>query len=124
MGTCLGYIDDPDMMDAYFANRPAYINDSLAETFSLTGTLVPVTLSVNDASMGEILLNTITPDLSSGSWSGNYYTDYPVTVTAEPMDGYRLKEWLINGEHITDPSTSVTLPESGADIQAVFEPLS
>ena len=40
------------------------------------------------------------------------------------MDGYRLKEWLINGEHITDPSTSVTLPESGADIQAVFEPLS
>lgn len=29
------------MMDAYFANRPAYINDSLAETFSLTGTLVP-----------------------------------------------------------------------------------
>ena len=89
MDTCLGYIDDPDMMDAYFANRPAYINDSLAETFSLTGTLVPVTLSVNDASMGEILLNTITPDLSSGSWSGNYYTDYPVTVTAEPIDGYR-----------------------------------
>ncbi len=33
MDTCLGYIDDPDMMDAYFANRPAYINDSLAETF-------------------------------------------------------------------------------------------
>lgn len=124
MDTCLGYIDDPDMMDAYFANRPAYINDSLAETFSLTGTLVPVTLSVNDASMGEILLNTITPDLSFGSWSGNYYTDYPVTVTAEPMDGYRLKEWVINGEHITDPSTSVTLSESGADIQAVFEPLS
>ena len=45
-------------------------------------TLEEVKLEVNETEGGTILLNTTTPDLSKGSWSGKYYTDFPITVTA------------------------------------------
>ena len=106
----------------YFEKRPAYINEYLAETFSLSGVLTDVTLEISDASAGEILLNTVTPDLTTGSWTGSYYSDYPVTVTALPKDGFRFKNWIVDGVEYSDTELTVPLAESGTQIYAVFEP--
>ena len=77
----------------FFERRFEYIVPYMAEEFGLTGTLEEIVLEVSDPEGGTIQLNTTIPDLSEGSWRGLYYTDYPVTVTAVPNDGYIFEGW-------------------------------
>ena len=59
--------------------------------------------------------------LSENSWSGSYFTDYPVTVTAEAHRGYRFVRW--EGDVCTQsPTVTLTLPEGGALLRAIYEP--
>ena len=92
----------------------------MAEEFGLTGTLEEVTLKINDIEGGRIQLNTTYPDVSDSGWTGKYYTDYPVTLTAIPADGYRFVGW--NGSITSDNVTieAEILPE-GIELEAVFE---
>lgn len=114
------YIDYPDIWKEFFIKRPEYINQHLADTFHLTGTTVDVTLSVNDTASGNITLNTITPDLKDGTWTGQYFTDYPITVTAHALDGYSFDGWLIDGISYPEESLSLPLTENGISIESVF----
>lgn len=108
-----------DWQDGYFLKRPAYAVQHLAEEFGLSGTLETVSLTTANPEMGSINVNTSRIDLSSGSWSGVYYTDYPITVTATANDGYRFLGW--KGATDTADAT-VTLPiDGGVSLEAVFE---
>lgn len=113
------YGQTQDWQDGYFLKRPAYATAHLAEEFGLTGTLETVTVSTSDSDMGSVVLNTSRIDLSSGTWSGSYFTDYPVTLTATSADGYRFVGW--KGDASTD-SPVLTLPvDGGVAVEAVFE---
>jgi hypothetical protein len=109
--------------DYFFQERPNYIFKYLAEEFSLTGTLETVTLSSNRAG-SPITLNTITPELSNENqtWSGTYFTDYPVTVTAN-ADGF--DHWVVTSGGSTSTYTDLTIEvpveEGGVRIYAVFK---
>lgn len=107
-------------LQTFFEHRFDYIVPYMAEEFGLTGTLEEVTLKVNDPSGGTIHLNTTTPDLSDGSWTGKYYTDYPVTLTAVPEEGYRFAGWRgsINSE---ENSLEAEVAAGGITLEAVFE---
>lgn len=104
----------------FFENRFDYIVPYMAEEFNLTGTLEDVTLKVNDTAGGTIQLNTTTPDVSDGSWTGKYYTDYSVTATAIPADGYEFVGWSgsVTSDSVTIEAEVVT---GGITIEAVFE---
>ena len=65
-----------DDLRRFFEYRFDYIVPYMAEEFNLTGTLENITLKVNDVEGGTINLNTTTPDVSDGSWTGKYYTDW------------------------------------------------
>ena len=106
----------------FFTKRPDYIVPLMAEEFGLKGTLEHVTVAANDPNAGNIRLNTITPDLSHGPWQGQYYTDYPLTLSAEAKDGYRLAGWEINGRFTSAPETEAEVLPGGTEIRAVFEP--
>ena len=68
--------------------------------------------------MGEVVVNTSPIDLSSGTWSGKYFTDYPITVTASAKEGYRFVGW--KGDANTAENT-LTLPvDGGVTLEAVF----
>lgn len=82
-----------DWMDGFFEKRPAYAALHLADEFSLSGTVQPVTIHTKDAAMGTVTVNTSVIDLADGSWSGNYFTDFPITVTATANEGYRFLGW-------------------------------
>lgn len=70
---------------------------------------------------GTILLNTITPDLRDGEWRGTYFTDYPVTVTAVPAEGYRFVGW--QGTYESDEETvEAAVTGEGICLRAVFAP--
>lgn len=106
--------------DGFFKERFDYIVPYMAEEFGLTGTLEDVTLKVNDVEGGTILLNTTTPDLSEGSWTGRYYTDYPVTVTAVAAEGYEFAGW--SGSVTTKNDTiDVEVEAGGSVLEACFE---
>lgn len=82
-----------DKMVTFLNNRASFVPLMLKETLKLTGTAVPITIETSDPSGGEILLNTTKPDMSSGSFTGTYFTDYPITVTAVAADGYQFTGW-------------------------------
>ena len=109
----------------YFSNRIDYVVPYMAEEFGLTGTQVTVTISSN-ISGSPVTLNTISPELrQSGrnySWSGSYFTDYPVTVTANaPNFAY----WSVtaNGsvQRFSDATIEIPVSEGGVQIYAAFK---
>ena len=108
-----------DEYDGFFKERFNYIVPYMAEEFNLTGTLENVTLKINDADGGIIQLNTTTPDLSDGSWTGKYYTDYSVTATAIPTDGYEFAGW--SGSVTSDSDTiEAEVEVGGIVLEACF----
>lgn len=119
----LGVADET--YQTFFENRPTYIVPYIAEEFELTGTLGTVTLSSN-VSGTPITLNTISPELRSSkgafAWTGEYFTDYPVTVTANDPS---FSHWEItaNGsvQKSTDRTIEVPVSTGGVQIHAVFE---
>ena len=104
----------------FFENRFEYIVPYMAEEFELTGTLENVTLKVNDTEGGVIQLNSTIPEISNEIWTGKYYTDYPVTVTAVPADGYEFVGWSgsVTSDSVTIEAEVVT---GGITLEAVFE---
>lgn len=106
-------------LQRFFEHRFNYIIPYMAEEFGLTGTLEKVKLKVNDVEGGKIQLNTTIPDISDGSWSGKYYTDYPVTVTAIPNDGYEFAGW--SGSVKSDSATiEAEVVNGGITLEAMF----
>lgn len=109
----------------FFENRAAYIVPYVAEEFGLTGTQGAVTLSSN-ISGTPVTLNTISPALhasdSGFSWTGSYFTDYPVTVTAN-APGFSHWEVTANGsvETFTDTTIEVPVTTGGVQIHAAFK---
>lgn len=112
----------PDWTQTFFPARTQAVTKQVAEELELTGSIVPLSLSVNDPEAGYVILNTITPDLSEGSWSGIYFTDYPVTLTAVANEGYTFSGWQ-GGDLSGSVSETITaqLPSEGLSVQALFE---
>ena len=85
-----------DRMGEFFELRFPYAADYAADYFGLTGSQAAVTLVNNTPEGGSIKVNTITPSLNKkGSWTGTYYTDYPVTLTAQPKRGWEFAGWKL-----------------------------
>lgn len=105
----------------FFEKRFDVIVPAMAKEFGLQGTLEEITLCVNNQTAGYVQINTITPELTDGSWKGSYYTDYPVTITAIANDGYTFVGWKCGEEMIKDTQIEVQLTEGGCQWEAVFE---
>lgn len=105
----------------FFEKRPEYAVPHLAEEFGLTGTLEAVALSSNRPG-APVTLNTVTPELKDGLWSGSYFTDYPVTVTANG-DGFDHWEVTSLGVKKTYDDVSIDVPvtKGGVQIHAVYQ---
>lgn len=112
----------------FFTNRYEAIVPCLAEHFSLEGSLVPLSLSSNMPQGGSVTLNTLTPDLETGEWTGNYYTDYPLTLTAEASDGFIFQGWEVSGSAVTagenhSEKIQIRLRDGENQVRAIFSKL-
>ena len=111
---------DMSYHDHFFELRTGYILPYLEMEFDLKGTRETVRLTADHPEGGSVRLNTITPDLSSGSWQGTYYTDYPVTVTAEPAPGWAFDGFTVTGKEFREDSITLDVPHGGMTINAKF----
>lgn len=100
----------------FFNQRADYTLEDMKNYLGLGGSLQTITLKTNGG--GKIQINSIIPDTSEGAWSGQYYSDCPVTLTVIPDSGYEFTGW--EGD-ITGNETTVTLTLSEAmTVQADF----
>ncbi len=104
--------DDRTWNDSFFDLRFDCIVPFLAQEFDLTGTLETVTLKNQTQDMGSVQINSVIPTMAEGIWSGQYFTDYPVTLTAAAKPGYEFVAWHHGGETYSDSTLQVT-PVSG-----------
>ena len=116
--------EEKDDWRDFFEHRFPYITKHMASVFGLKGQLIPVDIGINDTGAGSVRINTVEPDLSSGEWSGYYYSDYPVTIEAVPGEGYVFAGWSFDESgaiQSTDETVQIPLDENGIQIQAIFE---
>ncbi|MFC1552569.1 CotH kinase family protein [Candidatus Latescibacterota bacterium] len=115
-----------DSMDHWIANiesiksfsekRPDIVRSQIIEEFGLSGT-ADVSLAVSSPEAGAIKINSIIPDKLP--WSGIYFKDIPIQLTALPNLGYRFAGWT--GTELGDSiSTTITLTDS-ISVTALFE---
>lgn len=103
-------------MKSFATDRPGYVREHLRSQFQL-GPDVELTLEMNDEAFGDILLNTIEPD--DFPWSGIYFQNAPVTLTALPKPGYRFLRW--EGDLSSTEETVTVSITSATTIKAIFE---
>lgn len=118
--------DEMTNIRTFLANRKACITGYLKEDFGLEGVLAPVRIETTDTAAGSVVLNTITPTFDEqGKWQGEYFTDYPITVSASAGEGWRFAGWEVDAgeshEYLAEASVKLSIPESGLSIKAVFE---
>lgn len=110
----------------FLENRKSYMMGYLKADFGLEGVPAPVRIETTDARAGGVVLNTITPTFDEeGKWQGEYFTDYPVTVSVTVNEGYRFAGWEVDAgegyESAGEMSLELEVPETGLSIKAVFE---
>ena len=111
---------DMDYDGGFFRDRTGYMIGYVAEEVGISDTTAALTLQTDTPDAGTVRLNTITPDLSSGAWSGEYYTDLSVLLTASPAPGHTFDHWEVNGERLQDAEIELKLSEGGTTVHAVF----
>ena len=111
--------EDISFHEYFFRDRAQNMEVFLAKEFGLKGKVQTLTVTVSDPEGGTVTVNTCRPDLSGGTWTGRYFTDYPVTVTAAPHPGYVFKGWT-GDDQSTDQTIEINL-NGGAALHAVFE---
>ena len=114
--------EDYQLLETFYNTRYGNITSMMKSYMGLTGSLATVSVS-NDGSKGSVKFNTIDLDDSLSSWSGKYYTDYPVTVKATAKEGYTFDHWDVTGANVTNTtSDEITVPVSeGVSIKAVYK---
>ena len=106
--------------DGYFLKRPEYMIEALRKEFNLFGTVETITVQIDDVEAGKVYINTIEPELTDGTWSGRYFTDYEINITAEANPGYRFVGWSGDVES-TEWMIKVPIKEGGTQIVPLFE---
>ena len=89
----------------------------MKEYLDLNGELVELNIQIKGE--GKIKINNILPELNEGKWSGKYFTNIPIIITAIPNEGTKFKEWS-GDKTSTEESLEVTLNKE-ATIIANFE---
>lgn len=106
-------------IDDFFQDRFPFAMESLAKTFQLQGELTRIRIGTDLPSGGVISVNTADLD-ECAAWEGYYYSDFPVTVSAKPKEGYHFVGW--QGD-VSEKSNTITvsLKEGEVSLRAVFE---
>ena len=109
--------EDISWHDYFFRDRPANMMAFTAKEFGLSNATGELTVSSDCPQGGNIRVNTSVIDLSEGSWTGMYFRQYPVTLTASANPGYRFKGW---SDGRTDATIEIPI-NGGVTVSAIFE---
>jgi len=94
---------DMNRIRTFLEVRPSALRGHIASKFGLPGT-VNLTVDVPNPEQGAVTVNTIPIDATTVGvaanpypWTGVYFQDVPVELTANPRPGFRFVEWKRGG---------------------------
>lgn len=126
MGQWNGFVKG---MRDFAVERPGYMWQNILDHFDIESTET-ITVDVETPNQGKVRVNSLqisseTPGIPGNAypWTGTYFSNIPVTMTADPEINYTLSHWLVDGERVYDRELSV-LPDTTDVITAVFNELS
>ncbi|MFO1458695.1 MAG: putative Ig domain-containing protein [Verrucomicrobiota bacterium] len=116
-------------MEVYAQQRPGYMWDHLRTYFNLSNRQT-LALNLGTAGAGKFKVNTVTigpgePGVEGTAfpWSGSYFPEFPVQVTALPENGFLFSHWTgdVPAGSETSPSLSLSMT-AGRSLTAHFVP--
>lgn len=115
------YYDELYQFETFMDKRYLVFCGLMQEAMDLSK-FANVTISSSDAAKGTVSIDSAVLDLSK-EFTGRYFPDYTLTVTAEPADGANFKCWECTGAEISDPNSPVADITFTGDftLKAVFE---
>ncbi len=115
------YLDELYQFETFMEKRYLVFMGLMQEAMDLSK-FANVTISSSDAAKGTVSIDSTTLDLSK-EFTGRYFPDYKLTVTAEPAENASFKCWECTGAEISDPNSAVADITFTGDftLKAVFE---
>lgn len=115
------YVDIEKLYE-FFGERFEYASAYLKEEFALQGELISVQLENTNETLGAVKINTVIPMLENRTWSGMYFTDYPITLSVIENEEGSFRGWYDeNGKLISDEKQLVLTLSEDVYYRAVFE---
>lgn len=106
---------------AFVNSREGILDQQTRTEFGLTARQT-VTVGINDAAMGTVDVNSIDGVFANGvtSWTGKYYPQVPITLTARTRPGFAFVGW--QGESNATTSRITATIDAATSLTAVFAP--
>ena len=110
----------------FISKRPEFVLSQLRDYFNL-GNLNNIIIDRKDdygvVKINSVLINHNTPrtQIHPYPWSGNYFEDIPIKISAIPHDGYEFVRW--EGSFESDSDTLVHYLTKNAWLSPVFSPV-
>ena len=82
----------------------------MKKTFALKDPCT-IKITVSDPEYGDVLLNRTDIDfsnLSNAEFTGDYFEEYEITLTAAPKEGHAFVKWIVGGDEFTDDTITLT----------------
>ena len=86
------FADELENICQFINGRYDYSVTMLKDGYGL-GEAYSIGLTANNPEGGTVRVNTVTPSLSDGMWQGKYFSEYEITLTAVPAEGYVFTNW-------------------------------
>ncbi|UTR11798.1 CotH kinase family protein [Evansella sp. LMS18] len=117
--------ENVEIMREFALNRPEAIREYTQEHFNLGG-MATLTIYSNSergtVKVNSIIIDEDTPGITDpNEWTGEYFTGVPVTLTAEPADGYEFAGW--SGKLIESSDTRELLLNEDLAVEVIFDKL-
>ncbi len=110
----------------YAADRPGYLRQHMHDHFEL-GDDITLTVDVSSGSGGYVQVNSIdihssTPGINNSTypWSGEYFSQIPVTLNPHSKPGYHFSHWEIDGEDPVYEQEYTRTFEQSTTVKAFF----
>lgn len=104
-------------MRTFANNRTVYVRNHITQQFT-RASIYNVNTVISPVNAGGIYLNTI--HIQDENWTGKYFQNVPVKLTAVPKQGYKFSHWEINGTKNLNNSIEISLIKI-TTCKAVFE---
>ena len=94
----------------YMNGRYMAFPNLMKKTFALKDPCT-IKITVSDPEYGDVLLNRTDIDfsnLSNAEFTGDYFEEYEITLTAAPKEGHTFVKWIVGGDEFTDDTITLT----------------
>jgi len=105
-----------ERLKTFAIQRPNYMRTYINNQFSLGG-VVTIKIDVSDKNQGYVQVSSLS--LKTYPWTGSYFKNNPVQITAMPLPGYEFSHW--EGIDSNAASVLLSIPTAGMTVKAIFK---